>query len=174
MNDSIIKTLGVAFTICLICSFVVSSTAVSLRDMQNENKANDKRMKILQAAGIFDSNKDIKAQFESLEPKYIDFNSGKLLTGPSLDEFLAQHKGDYDQIAATRYSDYSKSLSTAEDIAIIKNRENVGKFYLLRNEDNSINKVILIIIIKRCRKAPQGQFTIFLVPWTLWPPMGPH
>ena len=52
MNDSIIKTLGVAFTICLICSFVVSSTAVSLRDMQNENKANDKRMKILQAAGI--------------------------------------------------------------------------------------------------------------------------
>ena len=55
MNDSIIKTLGVAFAICLICSFVVSSTAVSLRDMQNENKANDKRMKILQAAGIFDA-----------------------------------------------------------------------------------------------------------------------
>ena len=54
MNDSIVKTLGVAFAICLICSFVVSSTAVSLRDMQNENKANDKRMKILQAAGIFD------------------------------------------------------------------------------------------------------------------------
>ena len=143
MNDSIIKTLGVAFTICLICSFVVSSTAVSLRDMQNENKANDKRMKILQAAGIFDSNKDIKEQFEILEPKYIDFNSGKLLTGSLLDEFLAQHKGDYDQIAATRDSNYSKSLSTSEDIAIIKNRENVGKFYLLRNEDNSINKVIL-------------------------------
>ena len=60
-----------------------------------------------------------------------------------MDEFLAQHKGDYDQIAATRNSNYSKSLSTAEDIAIIKNRENVGKFYLLRNEDNSINKVIL-------------------------------
>ena len=122
MNDSIIKTLGVAFTICLICSFVVSSTAVSLRDMQNENKANDKRMKILQAAGIFDSNKDIKEQFETLEPKYIDFNSGKLLTGSLLDEFLAQHKGDYDQIAATRDSDYSKSLSTEEDIAIIKSR----------------------------------------------------
>ena len=38
MNDSIIKTLGVAFTICLICSFVVSSTAVSLRDMQTKIK----------------------------------------------------------------------------------------------------------------------------------------
>jgi len=28
MNDSIVKTLGVAFAICLICSLVVSSTAV--------------------------------------------------------------------------------------------------------------------------------------------------
>ncbi|NCW38501.1 MAG: Na(+)-translocating NADH-quinone reductase subunit C, partial [Proteobacteria bacterium] len=121
MNDSIVKTLGVAFAICLICSFVVSSTAVSLRDMQNENKANDKRMKILQAAGIFDPSKDIKEQFETLEPKYIDFNSGKLLTGLSLEEFLSEHKGDYDQIAATRDSNYSKSLSTSEDIAIIKN-----------------------------------------------------
>ena len=143
MNDSIRKTLGVAFAICLICSFVVSSTAVSLRDMQNENKANDKRMKILQAAGIFDPSKDIKEQFSTLEPKYIDFNTGKLLTGSSLDEFLSEHKGDYDQIAATRNSKYSKPLSTSEDIAIIKNRENVGKFYLLRNDDYSINKVIL-------------------------------
>ena len=143
MNDSIRKTLGVAFAICLICSFVVSSTAVSLRDMQNENKANDKRMKILQAAGIFDPSKDIKEQFSALEPKYIDFNTGKLLTGSSLDEFLSEHKGDYDQIAATRNSKYSKPLSTSEDIAIIKNRENIGKFYLLRNDDYSINKVIL-------------------------------
>ena len=38
MNDSIIKTLAVAFSVCLICSLVVSSSAVSLRDLQKENK----------------------------------------------------------------------------------------------------------------------------------------
>ena len=76
MNDSIVKTLGVAFAICLVCSLVVSSTAVSLRDMQNENKANDKRTKILQAAGIFNPNDDIKEQFDKLEAKYINFNTG--------------------------------------------------------------------------------------------------
>ena len=81
MNDSIVKTLGVAFAICLICSLVVSSTAVSLRDMQNENKANDKRTKILQAAGIFNPELDIKEQFNQLEEKYLDFNSVKLLRG---------------------------------------------------------------------------------------------
>ncbi|MDC0546877.1 Na(+)-translocating NADH-quinone reductase subunit C [Gammaproteobacteria bacterium] len=143
MNDSIVKTLGVAFAICLICSLVVSSTAVSLRDMQNENKANDKRTKILQAAGIFNPELDIKEQFNQLEEKYLDFNSGKLLRGSDLEVFLEEHNGDYDQIAATRKPEYSTSLNSSEDIAIIKNRENVGKFFILRNKDNSIDKIIL-------------------------------
>ena len=43
MNESITKTIGVAFCVCLICSLVVSFSAVSLRDLQNENKLNDKR-----------------------------------------------------------------------------------------------------------------------------------
>ena len=143
MNDSIVKTLGVAFAICLVCSLVVSSTAVSLRDMQNENKANDKRTKILQAAGIFNPNDDIKEQFDKLEVKYINFNTGKLLKGTELNDFLEEHKDDYDQIAATRKPEYSTSLDASQDIAIIKNRENVGKFFVLRDENNFIDKVIL-------------------------------
>ena len=50
MNESVLKTLTVAFVVCLVCSLVVSSTAVSLRDMQNKNKLNDERMKILQSS----------------------------------------------------------------------------------------------------------------------------
>ena len=34
MNESIVKTIGVAFAVCLICSLVVSASAVSLRDLQ--------------------------------------------------------------------------------------------------------------------------------------------
>ena len=52
MNESIVKTIGVAFAVCLICSLVVSVSAVSLRDLQKENKLNDKRIKILQVADI--------------------------------------------------------------------------------------------------------------------------
>ena len=54
MNESIAKTIGVAFAVCLICSLVVSASAVSLRDLQKENKLNDKRIKILQVADIYD------------------------------------------------------------------------------------------------------------------------
>ena len=60
MNESISKTIGVAFCVCLICSLVVSFSAVSLRDLQNENKLNDKRIKILQAADIYNPNEEIK------------------------------------------------------------------------------------------------------------------
>ena len=38
MNESVIKTIGVAFAVCLICSLIVSTSAVSLRDKQKENK----------------------------------------------------------------------------------------------------------------------------------------
>jgi len=145
MNDSIAKTLAVAFSICLICSLVVSVAAVSLRDMQNENKVNDKKIKILQAARIYDSNLDVKEQFNQLEVMYLDFNKGEVLKNDVLESFLLEHKNDYDQLGATRKEEYSTKLNTSEDIAIIKSRENVGKFFLLRNEDQTIDKVILPI-----------------------------
>ena len=47
MNESIIKTISVAFAVCLVCSLIVSISAVSLRDQQKENKLNDRRIKFL-------------------------------------------------------------------------------------------------------------------------------
>ena len=78
MNDSIIKTIAVAFSVCLVCSLVVSSSAVSLRDLQKENKLNDRRLKVLQVANIYDPSISISEQFSQLESKYIDFESGRI------------------------------------------------------------------------------------------------
>ena len=79
MKESIIKTLAVAFSVCLVCSLIVSASAVSLRDLQKENKLNDKRLKVLQVAGIYDQNISISDQFNQLESKFIDFDSGMLM-----------------------------------------------------------------------------------------------
>ena len=76
MNESIIKTISVAFAVCLICSLVVSTAAVSLRDQQKENKLNDRRIKILKVADIYNPNLSIADQFTSLESKFVDFNTG--------------------------------------------------------------------------------------------------
>ena len=140
MNESISKTIGVAFAVCLICSLVVSTSAVSLRDLQKENKLNDKRIKILQVADIYDPSMSIAEQFEELESKFIDFN-----TGLTMDEYNNFNIDDYDQILVTKDPNLSTKVPTSEDIAIIKNRENVGKIYILRDEKGSIDKLVLPI-----------------------------
>jgi len=140
MNESIVKTIGVAFTVCLICSLVVSASAVSLRDLQKENKLNDKRIKILQVADIYDPNISIAEQFSELESKFIDFNTGLMM-----DEYNNFSIDDYDQIVVTKDPNLSSKVPTSEDIAIIKNRENVGKIYILRDEMGTIDKLVLPI-----------------------------
>ena len=140
MNDSILKTIAVAFSVCLICSLVVSSSAVSLRDLQKENKLNDRRLKVLQVADIYDPSISISEQFSKLESKYIDFDSGRIFN-----EYKNFNIDEYDQIVVTKDSNLSSSVPASEDIAIIKNRENVGKIYILRNDINKIQKLILPI-----------------------------
>ena len=140
MNESIVKTIGVAFAVCLICSLVVSASAVSLRDLQKENKLNDKRIKILQVADIYDPNISIAERFSELESKFIDFNTGLMM-----DEYNNFSIDDYDQIVVTKDPNLSSKVPTSEDIAIIKNRENVGKIYILRDEIGTIDKLILPI-----------------------------
>ena len=140
MNESIVKTIGVAFAVCLICSLVVSSSAVSLRDLQKENKLNDKRIKILQVADIYDPSISIAEQFSELESKFIDFNTGLMM-----DEYNNFSIDEYDQIVVTKDPNLSSKVPSSEDIAIIKNRENVGKIYILRDEVGTIDKLVLPI-----------------------------
>ena len=115
MNESIVKTIGVAFAVCLICSLVVSASAVSLRDLQKENKLNDKRIKILQVADIYDPSISIAEQFSELESKFIDFNTGLMM-----DEYNNFSIDDYDQIIVTKDPNLSSKVPTSEDIAIDK------------------------------------------------------
>jgi len=140
MNESIAKTIGVAFAVCLVCSLIVSSAAVSLRDQQKTNKLNDRRIKILKVADIYDQNISIADQFTQLESKYIDFNSGELF-----DEYKDFNIEDYDQIFVTKDPNLSTRVPATEDIAIIKNRENIGKIYILRDDLKNIDKLILPI-----------------------------
>lgn len=140
MNESITKTIGVAFAVCLICSLVVSTSAVSLRDLQKENKLNDKRIKILQVADIYNPDQSISEQFSQLESKFLDFNTGTIMN-----EFNNYNIDEYDQILVTKDPNLSSKIPQSEDIAIIKNRENVGKIYFLRDKMGKIDKLILPI-----------------------------
>ena len=141
MTDSIIKTLSVAIAVCLVCSLFVSFAAVNLRETQNLNKINDQRVKVLQAAGIYDeANTNIEEQFSVLEAMFIDFSNNQIVSaieGLDLDS--------YDPVEYSRKDGFFTAIPNDEDIAIVKNKENYGKIFILRDENNLINKVVLPI-----------------------------
>ncbi len=140
MNDSILKTLTVSFIVCLFCSLVVSFAAVSLRDAQNLNKLNDQRIKILKTAAIYDPAESIESQFTRLTPKFVDFSNGLLL-----DEFEGLDLVTYDPVYFSKQAGFSKPIPPKLDIAVVKNKENVGKIYLLKDENSQLEKIILPI-----------------------------
>ena len=139
MNETVLKTLGVTLVVCLLCSLFVSFTAVSLRDQQNTNKLNDKRIKILEAANLYDDSKSIEEQFRNLEIRFLDFDTGNVFS-----EYKDFDLDNYDQLKSLRFPDQSKPVPADKDIAIIKNRENIGKIYFSK-KDNEIDKLILPI-----------------------------
>ena len=140
MNDSVIKTLAVSFLVCLFCSLVVSYAAVSLRDMQNLNKLNDQRIKILKTAAIYSPDESIESQFARLTPKFVNFSTGDLL-----DEYGDYDINTYDPVYFSKQPEHSSPIPASEDIAIVKNKENIGKIYLLTDSSQNLEKVILPI-----------------------------
>ena len=46
--------IGFATAVCLVCSIVVSTSAVALRERQDRNKVLDRQTKVLVVAGLLD------------------------------------------------------------------------------------------------------------------------
>jgi Na+-transporting NADH:ubiquinone oxidoreductase subunit C len=81
----------------------------------------------------------VEDQFKNLEIRFLDFD-----TGETYREYKDFDIDKYDQLQSLRFSDQSKPVPADKDIAIIKNRENIGKIYF-STKDNEIDKLILPI-----------------------------
>ncbi|MES0880571.1 Na(+)-translocating NADH-quinone reductase subunit C [Roseibium sp. SCP14] len=131
--DSVPKTLFVAVTLCLVASMIVSATAVSLRPIQEENKLRDKRINILQVAGVYEPGTNVREAFQAFEPHVLDLTTGKFTT-----EF---DPATFDEQVAAGDPELSRALTN--DPAGIGRQSNFKTVYLLRKGDGSIDKVIL-------------------------------
>ena len=87
-----------------------------------QTKLNDKRIKILEAANIYDESMSVEDQFKNLEIRFLDFD-----TGETYREYKDFDIDKYDQLQSLRFSDKSKPVPADKDIAIIKNREKYWK-----------------------------------------------
>ena len=135
-KDTVNKTIMVALGLCIVCSLIVSTAAVKLKDKQNENKEIDRQSNILAAAGLLDDSRSVKEQFQQVEVKLVDLRTGKYTR--DLDP------NSYDQAKAAKDSNLSEALSSSEDIARISRRENYSLVYLVK-KDGELDKVVLPI-----------------------------
>jgi Na+-transporting NADH:ubiquinone oxidoreductase subunit C len=73
-----------AAVLCLVCSAVVSTVAVSLKEKQEINKLLDKRTMVLRVAGLVDAgnkptSEEVNGFFESIETIVVDRKTGAIL-----------------------------------------------------------------------------------------------
>jgi Na+-transporting NADH:ubiquinone oxidoreductase subunit C len=130
-KESISNTLKVAFFVCLVCAVVVSTLAVGLRPMQQDNRMQFRQLNILQAAGLYEHGMDIRAAFENIERRFVEIETGEYVERPE----------DYDQRRAARDPEESRAVSP--DPAGIRRQARVAEVFLARGEDGEIERIIL-------------------------------
>ncbi|MGV6808029.1 MAG: Na(+)-translocating NADH-quinone reductase subunit C [bacterium] len=133
-NDSIQKTLLVAFVLCIVCSVLVSGAAVLLKPAQQKNKALDKMTNILLAAGMYEEGVPVVEQFKLVKPRVVDLETGTYTE--------AVDPTSYDQRKAAKDPALSVDLSADEDVARIGRQEKYAVVYIVENGDG-IEKLIL-------------------------------
>ena len=133
-NDTIRKTLIVAISLCLVCSALISFSAVELRDLQEANKTLDKQTKILSAAGLLVTDKVVSSLFKSIEIKIVNLETGLFDSSISIE--------DFDESSFSRNPNTSIELNSNTDIALLKRRENFQAIYIHYDNEN-LNAIIL-------------------------------
>ncbi len=118
-KESTRKTITVAFLVCLICSVLVSATAVGLRSIQKKNQALDKIKNILSAAGLpVESGDVVQVYEERIRPRLLHIKSGKFIDESEYPEGLSPQT--YDLKSVLKNSEYTQPLDPANDPAKIQ------------------------------------------------------
>lgn len=158
-RDSIANTFIVATLLCLVCSLLVSTAAVGLKQLQSSNVELDRKKNILQVTGFSQEEIDQAGGIEQLyadrfETMVISLDTGK----EALDDLkTALDKagkdlgddvlGKYDQFWASKSKKpaVSDKVPREEDIASIKYREKYSHVFILKSENGTIKNYVLPI-----------------------------
>lgn len=135
-NDHIVKTIGVATLLCLVCSVIVSGAATILKPTQVANALLDKKNNILAVSGIELDGKTVDEAFSQIETQVIDVATGDITTEVDAATF--------DQRKASKDPEYRVDLSRDQDIAQIGGRSKYASVYVVKN-GASVDKIILPI-----------------------------
>lgn len=126
-NDSTVKTLVVALLLCLVCSVLLSTAAVSLKPLQVANRDLDRKRIILEVTKLMRAGTSLDELFKQVEPKVVDLATGKYVD--SIDP------NQYDQRKEAKDPLQSVAISKDRDIAHIKRRAKYATVYLYKEKE---------------------------------------
>lgn len=133
-NDTVGKTLLVAFTLCVVCSVIVSTAAVTLRPLQEANKTVAKKRNILLAAGLLAEGADLEQAFRQVQPRVVDLSTGEYVEGAD--------PAQYDPQITAKDPTLGVAIPPDEDLAKIHHRARRATVYLVQ-ENGRLRSVIL-------------------------------
>ena len=140
-QESIGRTLLVAFVMCLVCSVIVASAAVMLKPVQLTNSLLDKQRNILVIAGLIQpeaSAQEVQRVFrERIQPRLVDLDSGRFVEDGKPETF--------DPLQAAKDPAQSSALSGEDDIASIRRREHRTVVYQVEGPQKQLETLILPI-----------------------------
>lgn len=132
-NDSTKKVFIVAFSLCLVCSLLVSIAAVGLKPIQEENKVKERKENILKAAGIYNEDISVDELYKRIEAKVVDLSTGK---------YVDVDPSTFDQRKAAKETASSIRIPSGEDKAGIVRRSKYASVYLLM-DGGKLKRIIL-------------------------------
>ena len=138
MQYSVTYTILFAAAVCLVCSLVVATTAVTLKPLQLENARLDKQRKVLAVAGLTPagqklSDQEVEDLFNAnLEPRIVDLESGVYSDDVS--------PAAYDQRKSTKNPDTSHEAPPNR--AKVRRVPHYGLVYLIK-PDNDVEGIII-------------------------------
>lgn len=133
-SDSFMRTITVAVVLCLVCSLIVSSAAVLLKEKQDLNASLDKKKNVLVAANLLNADTDIETAFANIEQKFVDLSTGHFVS--------VEKPENFDQRKLAKLAE--SSLAIKNDPAGIGRRSKIASIYLVRNGDK-VKTIILPI-----------------------------
>jgi Na+-transporting NADH:ubiquinone oxidoreductase subunit C len=127
-QHSVRQTLIFAFTLCVVCSILVSAIAVALGDRQKENKLLDEQKNVLEVAGLLEagerlSREEIQRRFsENLKARVVNLETGEY--AQDIDPLT------YDQRRASRNPDTSRRAP--DNPANVRRLPNHARVFLIQ------------------------------------------
>lgn len=91
-NNSMSKTVTVALAVSIVCSLLVSATAIFLKPLQQKNQALEKKRNVLIAAGILDEETSVEEQFKQVQALLVDMETGDWEPAENAEQYIREYK----------------------------------------------------------------------------------